>query len=174
MPLAEISKARKPDGGFAHVGVDSVEERILTHCDALHFLFLPRLLANNHRPRAAKSCRWRGFIAKTLEVLSAESARDAKQLGISHSRATSMAQALPCVGLRQLTGTEALDDHLLRGEIIWRRTCSTRKGNFMLRPVSHGFLLGFAIAPSLYLSWCRIQSIPCPFSSCRPRGVRSR
>lgn len=83
-------------------------------------------------------------------------------------------RALPCVGLRQLTGTEALDDHLLRGEIIWRRTCSTRKGNFMLRPVSHGFLLGFAIAPSLYLSWCRIQSIPCPFSSCRPRGVRSR
>lgn len=117
---------------------------------------------------------WRGFIAKTPEVLSAESARDAKQLGISHSRATSMAQALPCVGLRQLTGTEALDDHLLRGEIIWRRTCSTRKGNFMLRPVSHGFLLGFTIAPSSYLSWCRIQSIPCPFSSCRPRGVRSR
>jgi len=43
------SKARKPNGGFAHAGVDSVEERILTRCSALHFLFLPRILANNHR-----------------------------------------------------------------------------------------------------------------------------
>jgi hypothetical protein len=28
--------------------------------------------------------------------------------------------------------------------------------------------------PQSYLSWCRTQSIPCPFSSRRPKGVRSR